>query len=197
MDDDVVTAAWAAAQLVAEEHPGARVLALGSEAYREEHRLAGLVRGRRPGGGRGRVLGGDLDVLATATCATAVRGVLRGAALLRLQPRPHVPGPRAARRPPRVAPIAAVEYATDTNARCAGKPERAMFDEARRLLGEGRYLMVGDRLDADVAGGAAARDGHGARADGVGHAARTSTRWTGARPTHVLGSLRRAAGDHL
>ena len=27
-----------------------------------------------------------------------------------------------------------------------------MFHEAQRLLGDGSYLMVGDRLDADVAG---------------------------------------------
>ena len=31
-----------------------------------------------------------------------------------------------------------------------------MFDEARAALGPGRYLVVGDRLDSDIAGGAAA-----------------------------------------
>jgi ribonucleotide monophosphatase NagD (HAD superfamily) len=84
--------------------------------------------------------------------------------------------------------VVAVEYATDTVARCAGKPERAMFDEARRLLGEGRYLMVGDRLDADVAGGAAA--GMDTALVLTGSATRDDVdRWPGAAPTYVLGSL--------
>ena len=41
--DELVTCAWATAQLVAEEHPGARVLALGSGAWLTEHELAGLT----------------------------------------------------------------------------------------------------------------------------------------------------------
>ena len=154
VEGDVVTAAWAAAQLVAEEHPGARVLAVGSEAYREEHRLAGLVVVHDPAEADVVSVGGDLT-FGYADLRDAVRGVLGGAALYgsnRDRTFPTEGGPAPAAGPA----VAAVEYATDTVARCAGKPERAMFDEARRLLGDGRYLMVGDRLDADVAGGAAA-----------------------------------------
>jgi ribonucleotide monophosphatase NagD (HAD superfamily) len=63
-----------------------------------------------------------------------------------------------------------------------------MFDEARRLLGDGRYLMVGDRLDADVAGGAAA--GMDTALVLTGTARRVDLeRWTGAPPTHVLESV--------
>ena len=92
-----------------------------------------------------------------------------------------------------------MEYATDTNARCAGKPERAMFDEARRLLGDGRYLMVGDRLDADVAGGAAAGMDTALVLTGTARA-RTSSAGRARRPTHVLESiaaLPALLGDHL
>ena len=111
-------------------------------------------------------LGGDLG-FSFADLQSAVRAVLAGAPLYgsnrdRTYPDDGGPSPSAG------ALVAAVEYAADANARCAGKPERAMFDEARRLLGDGRYLMVGDRLDADVAGGDRGRDGHGPRADGVG-----------------------------
>ena len=35
----------------------------------------------------------------------------------------------------------------------AGKPERSLFDEAVRRTGASRGLMVGDRLDTDIAGG--------------------------------------------
>ena len=63
-----------------------------------------------------------------------------------------------------------------------------MFDEARRLLGDGRYLMVGDRLDADVAGGAAA--GMDTALVLTGTARREDVeRWAGPAPTHVLESL--------
>ena len=77
---DVVTAAWAAAQLVAEEHPGARVLALGSDAYRDEHRQAGLQVVDDWHDAEAVSLGGDLD-FAFSHLQAAVRAVLAGAAL--------------------------------------------------------------------------------------------------------------------
>jgi glycerol 3-phosphatase-2 len=52
--------------------------------------------------------------------------------------------------------LAALEYATGQTARCVGKPEQLIFETALDRLGPGRALMVGDRLDADLAGAAAA-----------------------------------------
>ncbi|MDQ6818499.1 MAG: HAD-IA family hydrolase, partial [Actinomycetota bacterium] len=52
--------------------------------------------------------------------------------------------------------VAALEYATDQTATIAGKPERQIFMTALDRLGEGRTLVVGDRLDADLGGAAAA-----------------------------------------
>ena len=52
--------------------------------------------------------------------------------------------------------VAGIEYATARTALSAGKPERAIFDAALDRLGPGRALMVGDRLDSDLAGAAAA-----------------------------------------
>lgn len=57
--DDLVTCAWATAQLVAEEHPRARVLALGSEAWRDEHRAAGLRLVDDPAAAEVASVGGD------------------------------------------------------------------------------------------------------------------------------------------
>jgi HAD superfamily hydrolase (TIGR01450 family) len=52
--------------------------------------------------------------------------------------------------------VAALEYATDRVARVIGKPDAQMFHTALDRLGPGRALVVGDRLDSDLAGAAAA-----------------------------------------
>jgi HAD superfamily hydrolase (TIGR01450 family) len=52
--------------------------------------------------------------------------------------------------------VAAVEYATGATARSVGKPDPQIFLTALDRLGGERALMVGDRLDADVAGAHAA-----------------------------------------
>jgi HAD superfamily hydrolase (TIGR01450 family) len=184
--DEVVTAAWATAQLVAEEHPGARVLALGSAAWRQEHADAGLRPVDDPRAADVLSLGGDVD-FGYEHLRDAVRAVLAGAAFYagnKDRTFPDVDGPS----PGAGAMVAAVEYATGATARVAGKPGVGMFHEARRLLGAGTYVMCGDRVDADVAGGAAAGmdtalvlTGSTRRAD--------LERWTGAAPTHVLGSI--------
>ena len=183
--DEILTAAWAVAQLIAEERLGSRVLAVGSPAFQEEHRLAGLEPVEDPAAADVVCIGGDFS-LGYAHLRDAVRAVLRGAALYgasrdRTFPQPDGPAPAAG------AAVAAVEYATGVTARCAGKPEVGMFHEAHRLFGPGRYLMVGDRLDSDISGGAAAGldtalvlTGSTAPAD--------LAAWSGAAPTHVLGS---------
>ncbi len=52
--------------------------------------------------------------------------------------------------------VAALEYATDRTAWLVGKPAPQMFRTALDRLGRGRALVVGDRLDADLAGASAA-----------------------------------------
>jgi glycerol 3-phosphatase-2 len=52
--------------------------------------------------------------------------------------------------------LAALEYATERTARSVGKPDVLLFETALDRLGPGRALMVGDRLDADLGGAAAA-----------------------------------------
>ena len=52
--------------------------------------------------------------------------------------------------------VAALEYATGAKALVVGKPEPQIFRAALDRLGAGRILVVGDRLDADLAGAAAA-----------------------------------------
>jgi glycerol-1-phosphatase len=52
--------------------------------------------------------------------------------------------------------VAALEYATGRRAKVAGKPERQIFMTALDRLGDGRTLVIGDRLDADLGGAAGA-----------------------------------------
>lgn len=54
------------------------------------------------------------------------------------------------------AVVAALEYATERTAQIVGKPEPEIFRTALDRLGDGRVLVVGDRIDADLAGAAAA-----------------------------------------
>jgi glycerol-1-phosphatase len=52
--------------------------------------------------------------------------------------------------------VAALEYATQRTALAVGKPEPQIFLTALDRLGQGRTLVVGDRLESDLAGAAAA-----------------------------------------
>ncbi len=85
----------------------------------------------------------------------AVSAVLRGAALLCASRDPTYPaadGPW----PGTGAVVAAVETAGGAVARSVGKPEPQLFATALDRLGPGRALVVGDRLDTDLAGARAA-----------------------------------------
>ena len=52
--------------------------------------------------------------------------------------------------------LAAVEVAGDATAEIVGKPQPGLFLTALDRFGPGRTLMVGDRLDSDLAGAHAA-----------------------------------------
>jgi HAD superfamily hydrolase (TIGR01450 family) len=95
-------------------------------------------------------VGFDYDELRGAT-----RAVLAGADLLCAgrdvtYPMPGGPWPGTG------AVVAAVEAATGATAVNVGKPEAQLFNTALDRLGPGRALVVGDRLDSDLAGARAA-----------------------------------------
>jgi ribonucleotide monophosphatase NagD (HAD superfamily) len=54
------------------------------------------------------------------------------------------------------AVVAALEYASQRRARVVGKPSPQIFLTALDRLGPGETLVIGDRLDSDLAGAAAA-----------------------------------------
>ena len=183
----IVTSGRALAGLAAAEHPGAQVLALGSPAFVRECREHGLVPVEDAAEAAVVLLGGSRD-FSYADLTRVVRAVLvhdlevigsNGDATF---PAAGGPAPGAG------ALLASVTFATGRAVRCAGKPEPAMFEEARRALGTGRCLVVGDRLDSDIAGGAAAGMDTALVLSGSASDADVAA-WTGARPTHVLSGV--------
>jgi HAD superfamily hydrolase (TIGR01450 family) len=90
------------------------------------------------------------DDLRNAALATR-----RGADLLATSRDPTLPMPDGL-WPGTGAIVAAVETASGRTAAIVGKPEPQLFYTALDRLGDGRTLVVGDRLDADVAAAAKA-----------------------------------------
>lgn len=86
---------------------------------------------------------------------TAVQAVARGAELVATGRDPTLPMPDGP-WPGTGSVLAAIECATGRRAATVGKPDPQLFHTAVDRLGAGRALVVGDRLDADLGGAAAA-----------------------------------------
>jgi glycerol 3-phosphatase-2 len=90
-----------------------------------------------------------------AELRTATQAVLNGAEMIATDRDRTFPG-AGGPRPGTGAILAALEYATEHTARSVGKPDPLLFETALDRLGPGRSLMIGDRLDSDLGGAAAA-----------------------------------------
>jgi HAD superfamily hydrolase (TIGR01450 family) len=155
-EDDVLTSGAATAVYLArhEEVEERTAYVIGTGALKDEMRGVGL-----------RVLEGDdgrdADLVVVGghggfgywELKTASQAVHRGARLYACNrdatfPMPDGPWPAVG------AILAAVETAAGTTAIAVGKPEPAMFEAARAVLGDAdRIAMVGDNLASDVEGG--------------------------------------------
>lgn len=85
----------------------------------------------------------------------AAQAALRGADLIAAGRDPTFPMPDGP-WPGTGAVVAAVEAASGREARIVGKPDPQIYRTALDRMGPGSALVVGDRLDADLAGAAAA-----------------------------------------
>ncbi len=155
--EEVVTVGSAIQFLLAQRASGAATFVIGSAA---------IVRhvadsGQRVVNGTDRAAEAELVVIAAHEkltydeLRTATRAVLGGAEMLaagRDRTFPTADGPS----PGTGLVVAGLEYATGQRARNAGKPDPVIFQTALDRIGAGRALMVGDRLDSDLAGAAAA-----------------------------------------
>lgn len=128
------------------------------------------------------------DDLRTATLA-----LHRGADLVATSRDPTHPKPEGP-WPGSGAILAAVEYASGRTAAIVGKPEPQLFLTALDRLGEGRTLVVGDRLDTDIA--AAARAGLDAALVLTGGTSREQADAAGEpRPVAIADSLAALVGS--
>lgn len=154
---DVFTSGSTTAEKLAEAHPGASVLVVGTESLDAELRERGLLP-LFPAEADGRavdalVVGGgrfDQDVLRIA--AAAVRD---GAEFWATNKDPTYPT-ASGLVPGTGAIVAALEVASGIEARNVGKPEPALFEAALGRLGAERPLMAGDSLISDIGGAARA-----------------------------------------
>jgi len=155
---EVVTVGGAIQHVLADRHPhGGTAYVIGSEAIFRHVEDAGMAVVN------GTDLASKADVVVVAghqdlhfrELRDAVQAVLAGAELIgagrdRTFPMPDGPWPGTG------AIVAALEYATSRTADIVGKPDPQIYLTALDRLGPGRTLAVGDRLDADLAGAAAA-----------------------------------------
>jgi glycerol-1-phosphatase len=155
--EEVVTVGGALQHALNERHAGRTAFVIGSEAVVTHVADAGLrVVNGTTFASRAEVVvvagHADFDY---AELRVATQAVLRGADLVgaaRDRTFPMTDGPW----PGHGAVLAAVETATDVRGWTVGKPEPQLFLTALDRTGGSRALVVGDGLEADVAGAAAA-----------------------------------------
>jgi glycerol-1-phosphatase len=154
---DVVTVGGAMQHLLAETRSGRTAFVIGTAAMHRHVADAGL----RVMNGTDLASRAEVVVVAGTTDLVyddlrhAVQAVTRGADFLATARDPTYPQPDGL-WPGTGAVVAAVEYATATKAAIVGKPEPHLFHTALDRLGDGRTLVVGDRVGSDLAAAAAA-----------------------------------------
>jgi HAD superfamily hydrolase (TIGR01450 family) len=155
---DVVTVGGATQHLLAETRSGRTAFVIGTEPLWRHVAEAGLrlLNGTDLASRAEVVVVGGTEDLVYDDLRNASLAVRRGADFLATGRDPTYPQPDGL-WPGTGAIVAAVEYATGRTAEVVGKPQPQLFLTAVDRLGEGRTLVVGDRLDSDV--GAAARAG--------------------------------------
>jgi HAD superfamily hydrolase (TIGR01450 family) len=148
---DVVTVGGAVQHLLADTRGGQAAFLIGSPALLRHVEEAGLkvVNGTDRASEADLVVIGGTDQVDYDALRSATLSVHRGADLLATARDPTLPTPDGP-WPGTGAILAAVETATGKRATIVGKPEPQLFETALDRLGEGRTLVVGDRLDSDI-----------------------------------------------
>ena len=151
-EDEVATAAQAAARLLAEHlEPGAPVLVVGGPGLRESVADAGFAVVRTAGEAPAAVVQGYTSDVTYAELAEATLAVRAGALWVAANLDATLPAPRG-QVPGNGALVALVATATGRSPLVAGKPEPPLHAESVERVAGRRPLVVGDRLDTDIAG---------------------------------------------
>jgi glycerol-1-phosphatase len=151
-DEDVVTSAQEGAERLAALVPaGSRVLAIGGPGVAAALVEAGLVPESRYGEGVAGVLQGYGPEVGWRDLAEASYAVSGGAAWVATNPDRTVPTGRGT-APGNGELTAVVQRTTGIDPQVTGKPGPGLFRLAVRRSGGRHPLVIGDRLDTDIAG---------------------------------------------
>ena len=151
-EDDVVTSAQAAAVVLTETcAAGAAVLVVGTEALADEVRAAGLRPVRDAAEEPAAVVQGHSTDTGWAELAEAALALRADAAWVACNVDVTLPSDRGL-LPGNGAMVAALRAATDREPTVAGKPAAPLLRQAIDRAGASTPLVVGDRLDTDIAG---------------------------------------------
>lgn len=154
--DEVMTAAQAAAAVLATRlAKGAKVLVVGGAGLVTAVRSAGFAVVTSAADGPDAVVQGFAPEVGWRDLAQAAYAVERGAWYVASNRDMTLPNEHGL-APGNGALVAAVVAASGVEPVSAGKPEPTMFELAVRQRGARRPLVIGDRLDTDLAGARAA-----------------------------------------
>ena len=184
--EEVVTSALATATILAERGIGSAFV-IGEEGLLEALAEAGIAVVNASSDEVDVVVvgfdrGADYTKLKDASVL-----VERGASLVASNADPSFPAPGGESWPGAGALLAAIETTTGTRGEVFGKPEAPLFERALSSAGGGRPLVVGDRLDTDIAG--ATRLGWDSAMVLTGDARREDVESAPWKPTFVLDDL--------
>jgi HAD superfamily hydrolase (TIGR01450 family) len=155
--EEVVTVGAAIQYVLAERTPGTGAYVIGAPAVFRHVADAGhrVLNGTALAPQADVVVLAEHDEIRFRDLGAAIQAVQRGADMLAAG-RDRTFPTEDGLAPGTGALVAALEYATERIATIVGKPDPKIFLTSLDRLGPGRTLVVGDRLDADLAGAAAA-----------------------------------------
>jgi HAD superfamily hydrolase (TIGR01450 family) len=155
---DVVTVGGAVQHLLAETRQGQTAFVIGTDALHKHVKDAGLrvLNGTDLATRADVVVVGATDDLVYEDLRVAALAARRSGDLLATSRDPTYPMPDGF-WPGTGAILAAVEIGSGQTAQVVGKPEPQLVHTAIDRLGEGKTLLIGDRIDTDLAAAAKAK----------------------------------------
>jgi glycerol 3-phosphatase-2 len=191
--DDVVTSPQAAVRLLAETVPaGSRILVVGGEGLTFEVERAGFTVTRSAEERPAAVIQGfapEVGWAQLAEAAFALQAGSDGIPWIATNTDWTLPLARGT-APGNGTLVSAVHTAVGRLPLVAGKPEVAIFEEARVRFGATAPLMLGDRLDTDILGANRAGMESVLVLTGIDQAKQVLAAEKDSRPTYVLEDLR-------
>lgn len=193
--DEVLTSGQAAVAVLESQLPaGSAVLVVGTDALVAAVRAVGLEPVTSAAEHPVAVVQGHSPETAWPELAEACLAIRAGATWVACNVDRTLPTERGL-LPGNGAMVAALRAATDREPTVAGKPERPLLDTAVKRTGAQRPLVVGDRLDTDIAAACAAGLDSLVVLSGVADAATLLAAAPEQRPTHLGADVRALRGS--